>query len=112
MPTGNGSVLCSENSIRMTCYPGTCTATDASSRTRTTRIGREPNGGPIRDCVLEKKIAHCGECDMFPCELMERHLASVESVLKKAREILTGEEYRDFIEPYLSREFLSGRGST
>ncbi len=49
---------------------------------------------------------------MFPCELMERHLASVESVLKKAREILTGVEYRDFIEPYLSREFLSGRGST
>lgn len=67
---------------------------------------------PIRDCVLEKKSAHCGDCNIFPCELMERHFASVESVLKKAREILTGEEYRDFIEPYLSREYLSGRGST
>lgn len=67
---------------------------------------------PIRDCVLEKKIAHCGECDIFPCGLMERHLASVESVLKKAREILTPKDYEDFIEPYLSREYLSGRGST
>lgn len=37
---------------------------------------------------------------------MERHFASVESVLGRACEILTGEEYRDFIEPYLSREYL------
>lgn len=67
---------------------------------------------PIRDCVLEKRIRHCGECDIFPCELMERHFASVESVLKKAREILIPKDYEDFVEPYLSREYLSGRDST
>jgi hypothetical protein len=64
---------------------------------------------PIRDCVLEKKIPYCGKCSTFPCELMERHLAPVETVISKAREILTPEEYQNFVEPYLSREFLSGK---
>lgn len=63
---------------------------------------------PIRDCVLEKKIPHCGKCSAFPCDLMNRHLATVETVVTKAREMLTPEEYRDFVEPYLSRGFLKG----
>jgi hypothetical protein len=67
---------------------------------------------PIRDCVLGKRISHCGECDIFPCELMERHLASVESVLGRAREILTPKDYEDFVEPYLCREFMSRSNST
>lgn len=63
---------------------------------------------PIRTCVLEKKIAHCGKCTTFPCELIEKHLRSVETVVPKAQEMLAPEEYRDFIEPYLCRSFLSG----
>lgn len=64
---------------------------------------------PIRDCVLEKGIVHCGRCDIFPCDLMERHLATVETVVTRARKILTPEEYGDFVEPYLIRGFLEGR---
>ena len=64
---------------------------------------------PIRTCVLEKKIAHCGECSSFPCEGMEKHFQSVESVIPKAQKILTPIEYRDFVEPYLAREFLTGQ---
>jgi len=64
---------------------------------------------PIRTCVLEKKIAHCGECSSFPCEGMEKHFQSVETVVPKAKEILTMDEYRDFVEPYLAREFLTGQ---
>lgn len=66
------------------------------------------NECPIRTCVQEKKIPHCGKCNIFSCDLMERHLATVESIVSKAREMLTPEEYRDFVEPYLSRGFLSG----
>jgi len=61
------------------------------------------NRCPIRDCVLEKGITHCGKCDIFPCDLMERHLATIETVVAKAREVLTPEEFRDFVEPYLIR---------
>lgn len=64
---------------------------------------------PIRDCVLEKGIIHCGRCDIFSCDLMERHLATVETVVTRARTMLTPEEYRDFVEPYLSREYLRGK---
>ena len=71
------------------------------------RVGTERC--PMRDCVLDKNIPHCGKCSVFPCELMERHLATVETVVTKARTMLTPEEYRDFVEPYLSREFLSGK---
>nr|WP_321350485.1 DUF3795 domain-containing protein [uncultured Methanoregula sp.] len=63
---------------------------------------------PIRTCVLDRKIAHCGECGTFPCELIEKHLQSVETVVPKAKEILSSAEYRNFVEPYLCREFLSG----
>ncbi|MDO9326642.1 MAG: DUF3795 domain-containing protein [Methanoregula sp.] len=67
------------------------------------RIAREC---PMRTCVLEKKIAHCGECSTFPCGLIEKHLASVEIILPKARETLSPEEYKDFVGPYLCRAFL------
>lgn len=69
------------------------------------RIGKE---FPIRTCVLEKKITHYGKCGTFSCDLMERHLLSVEPVPPKAREILTPSEFNEFIDPYLYREFLSG----
>ncbi len=60
----------------------------------------------IRNCVLEKNLAHCGLCADFPCDLMERHLASVETVVPECRSSCSPEEFRDFIEPYLCREFL------
>lgn len=26
-------------------------------------------GCPVKSCVEEKKLQHCGECETFPCEL-------------------------------------------
>jgi hypothetical protein len=49
------------------------------------------------------------KCSTFPFEMIERHFASDKSVISKAREMLMPEEYQDFVEPYLSREFLSGK---
>jgi hypothetical protein len=68
-----------------------------------TRIGRDC---PIRSCVLEKKIPHCGLCNSYPCDLIEKHLDSVESVTPGCRVSCTQEEFRDFVEPYLCRNFL------
>jgi len=87
----------------MLSYPRLYIATDASNRMRTIPGDLGPIDAPIRDCVLEKGITHCGKCDIFPCDLMERHLATIETVVAKAREVLTPEEFRDFVEPYLIR---------
>lgn len=62
---------------------------------------------PIRTCVLAKEIAHCGECRSFPCDLIGKHIASVETAVPRARETLTDEEFRLFVDPYLCREFLT-----
>lgn len=62
---------------------------------------------PIRDCVIGKGITHSGKCDRYPCERMDRHLATFETVVTEAREMLTPEELRDFVEPYLSRDYLT-----
>lgn len=61
---------------------------------------------PMRTCVLEKGIAHCGFCTEFPCDLIERHMASVETVVPECRKTLTDQEFKDFIEPYLCRNYL------
>ena len=46
---------------------------------------------------------------MFSCDLMERHLVTVETVVTRARTMLMPEEFRDFVEPYLSRGFLEAK---
>jgi len=61
---------------------------------------------PIRCCVLEREIPHCGLCNDFPCELMEKHMISVETVYQECRNSCSPDELRDFIEPYLCRKFL------
>jgi hypothetical protein len=52
---------------------------------------------------------------VFLCDLMERHLASIETVVPGCRGTLSPEEFKDFIESYLCREFLedqqAGRSS-
>ncbi|MFA6332726.1 MAG: DUF3795 domain-containing protein [Methanoregula sp.] len=68
------------------------------------RIGRDC---PLRTCVLKKGIAHCGECGTFPCDLIEKHMASVETAVPRAREIMTADEFPRFVDPYLCREFLN-----
>jgi hypothetical protein len=60
----------------------------------------------IRACVLKRSIPHCGECNEFPCDLMNKHLASVETVVPGCQGTLSPEEFQDFIEPYLCRDFL------
>ncbi|WP_181391718.1 DUF3795 domain-containing protein [Methanospirillum lacunae] len=60
----------------------------------------------MRNCVQDRKIAHCGECNEFPCDRIEQHMASVESVAPGCRDTLTPDEFKDFIEPYLCREFM------
>lgn len=64
----------------------------------------------IRTCAMKRSIPHCGHCNEFPCDLMERHLASVETVAPGCRDTLNQEEFRDFIEPYLCREYLDAAG--
>ncbi|ACL16804.1 DUF3795 domain-containing protein [Methanosphaerula palustris] len=60
----------------------------------------------IRACVLEKKIVHCGKCSTFPCEHLEQHLRPVEHVGRDEHKRLSDKEVREFVEPYLCREFL------
>ncbi|WP_319579282.1 DUF3795 domain-containing protein [uncultured Methanospirillum sp.] len=60
----------------------------------------------MKTCVQKKKISHCGYCEEFPCSLIERHLGSVESVAPGCVSTLTPDEFKDFIEPYLCREYL------
>lgn len=60
----------------------------------------------IRTCVQDRKIAHCGQCNEFPCNLIEKHLASVETVAPAEKDKVSSEEFKEFIEPYLCREFL------
>ena len=64
---------------------------------------------PIRRCVQERSLPHCGGCKEFACVFMEKHLGSVESADKSGIH-LSPEEHRDFIEPYLCRKFLETAG--
>ncbi|HWQ63475.1 MAG TPA: DUF3795 domain-containing protein [Methanospirillum sp.] len=60
----------------------------------------------MRTCVQSRNIPHCGFCDEFPCDLIECHLTSVETVAPGCRNTLAPDEFKDFIEPYLCREYL------
>jgi len=60
----------------------------------------------IRTCVQDRKIANCGECNEFPCDHIEQHLASVETVAPGCQDKISSEEFQSFIEPYLCRGFL------
>lgn len=60
----------------------------------------------MRNCVHDRKIAHCGQCNEFPCDLIEKHIASVESVAPGCQKTLAPDEFKDFIKPYLCRGFL------
>lgn len=60
----------------------------------------------MRNCVQNRNISHCGFCSEFPCDLIERHLKSVESVAPGCLNTLAPDEFKDFVEPYLCREYL------
>lgn len=60
----------------------------------------------MRTCVQNRNIPHCGFCSEFPCDLIERHLKSVESVAPGCLNTLAPDEFKDFVEPYLCREYL------
>jgi hypothetical protein len=62
---------------------------------------------PVRPCVLEKGIGHCGECDSYPCsKFEERRGLSSEEARKKLGRDFDPEEYRQFLEAYDNRTRL------
>jgi len=61
---------------------------------------------PVRPCVIERKLENCAHCDSFDgCEKLKTRMEFVEARLKELGEI-PEEDYRLFIEPYLSKARL------
>ena len=52
---------------------------------------------PVRKCVLEKGLDHCGDCGAFPCDVFSRRCGSFSEEDKKDFDM---GEYNEFILAY------------
>ena len=59
-----------------------------------------------RNCVMERGLDSCGQCEDYLCKRRESLMAGVERISEKHRESISEEEYSLFFEPYESRKNL------
>lgn len=58
-------------------------------------------GCPVRRCVIDKKLDHCGECVDFPCTTFdERKGLSEQEAQEKLGSDFCADEYRNFLSAY------------
>ena len=67
---------------------------------------------PVRPCVIEKGIAHCGECDSYICEKLKERIVVYEDIKAKVKVEISEEDYRIFIQPYENKKRLDAIRAT
>lgn len=58
----------------------------------------------ISECVRERSVSKCNECNEFPCEKISKMLLRSESYKEKARRVCTEEEYRALEKAFFNKE--------
>lgn len=61
---------------------------------------------PVRPCVIERKINHCGECDNYICDKLKERIVVYNEIEQKVKETISEEDYRCFILPYENKKRL------
>jgi hypothetical protein len=61
---------------------------------------------PVRPCVIEKKIIHCGNCDQYICDKLQERIVIYEEIRQKLKKEISEEDYRCFILPYENKKRL------
>jgi hypothetical protein len=51
---------------------------------------------PVRQCVVEEKLSHCGECSKYPCETFCQRKGLTEEEMKKHPEYESS-HYREYL---------------
>ena len=67
---------------------------------------------PVRPCVIEKNIDHCGNCDQYICDKLKERIVVYEDIKEKAREDISKEDYKYFIRPYENKKRLDALRSS
>ena len=62
---------------------------------------------PVRYCVLEKSLQHCGECEQYPCETFNlRKGLCLEEAKRQQCENFSIDEYTDYLSAFDNRTRL------
>lgn len=62
---------------------------------------RIDNACPVRMCVIEKRIEHCGICDSYPCDVfLQREGLSCSEAKQKLGKEFDQSEYDEFLLAY------------
>lgn len=61
---------------------------------------------PVRPCVIQIGIDHCGYCSDFPCEKLNTRMLYFNRRLGDLTKIPKN-DYEGFIKPYISKDFLT-----
>ena len=56
---------------------------------------------PVRECVIERTLAHCGECGKYPCEIFKlREGMCFEEAETKLGDHFSADEYMEYLSAY------------
>jgi len=62
---------------------------------------RLDDGCPVRACVMEKELSHCGDCDAYPCDIFrQREGFTMEATRKLLGDRFCSQEYDDYLLAY------------
>ncbi len=65
-------------------------------------------GCPVRPCVLDKGLNHCGECPQYPCAKFEERIGlNRNDAMKKQPEDFIAAEYECYLAAYDNRTHLN-----
>ena len=71
-----------------------------------TEAGLIDKACPVRQCVIEKEIEDCSECEDYICEKLESRLVSYEELADKYEFEISKDEREMYIRPYENKKRL------
>lgn len=61
---------------------------------------------PVRQCVIERGLENCSQCDLYVCEKLAQRLVVFEEVKTRINTEIPDEDRRRFIQPYENKQRL------
>jgi hypothetical protein len=61
---------------------------------------------PVRSCVMERGLDHCGRCEQYVCEKLAERLVTCEEVRSRIGAEIPQDDYLCFIRPYENKQRL------
>jgi hypothetical protein len=61
---------------------------------------------PVRPCVMEKGLAHCGECPDMPCPNLKRRWVDRGEIEAKIGRRIPDDDYERYVRPFENAPFL------